>query len=98
MPPVVYSTTSMLELEQFMIVHLCDQERLDVEQVQRRRSVMRQGAEIRGMIVRVEGTRLTRSHAIWAALENRVLFYNSAGQRFAEVRLADSPDLTTLTA
>ena len=98
MPPAVYSTTSLLELEQFMLEQLCEQEKLDAAQVIRKRSVMRQGSEITGLIVRVEGPRLMRSQAIWAARENRLLFYNSAGQRFAVVKLADAPEIVAAAA
>ncbi|MFO0815974.1 MAG: hypothetical protein U0796_22380 [Gemmatales bacterium] len=98
MPPAVYSTTSVLELEQFMSQQLCEHERLDSEQVKKRRSVMRQGNEITGLIMRIEGPRLMRSQAIWAARENRILFYDSAGQRFAVVKLAESPELVAAAA
>ena len=93
MPPVVYATTSFTELERFMASTLCDQERMDVGQVKIRRTVMRQGTTVIGFVVRIEGPRLTRCHAIWAEREYRVLFYNSAGQRFAVVKLAESPHL-----
>jgi hypothetical protein len=98
MPPVVYSTTSLLDLEQFMLRELCEQEKLDIQQVKKQRSMMRQGSEITGLIVRVEGPRLMRSQAIWASQENRILFYNSAGQRFAVVKLADSPQIVAEAA
>lgn len=72
---------------------LCNYERLDIEQVQVRRTVMRQGPQIIGLVVRIQGPRLMRSHAIWAEKEHRILFYNSAGQRFAVVSLAEAPEL-----
>jgi hypothetical protein len=93
MPPVVFSTTSFSELEQFMAQTLCNQERLDVGQVKVRRTLMRQGSEIIGLVMRIEGTRMMRSHAIWAERENRILFYDSAGHRFAIVNLSESPEI-----
>lgn len=93
MPPNVFSTTSFAELEQFMLQTLCQQERLDMGQVKIRRTLMRQGVECIGLAVRVEGPRLMRSHAIWAERENRILFYDSAGHRFAVVKLSESPEL-----
>jgi hypothetical protein len=36
--------------------------------------------------------------AVWAADEDRVLFYDSAGQRFAETRLSEGPDVRELAA
>jgi len=29
---------------------------------------------------------------VWAGEENRILFYDSSGLRFAEVRLSEGPD------
>lgn len=93
MPPVVYSTTSFADLERFMTQVLCEQERLDPDQVHVKRTLMRKGASIVGLVMRIAGTRLMQSHAIWAERENRILFYNSAGHRFAVVKLAEAPDL-----
>ncbi len=77
---------------------LCSHERLDMEQAQIRRTFMRQGTQIVGLSIRVEGPRLMRSHAIWAERENRILFYDSAGHRFAIVKLSESPELSQLAA
>jgi hypothetical protein len=98
MPPLVYSTSSMNELEHFMIDSLCDYEKLDRQQVRIQRSVMRKGSAIIGLVIRIEGPRLMRSQALWVEPENRVLFYNSAGQRFATVKLAESPEMGLLAA
>ena len=74
-----------------MALTLCNQERLDVRQVQIRRTLVRKGPESIGLAIRIEGPRLMRSHAIWAERENRILFYDSAGHRFAIVKLSESP-------
>ena len=81
-----------------MLQTLCHHERLDVGQVQIRRTLMRQGSEIIGLAMRIEGPRLMRSHAIWAERENRILFYDSAGHRFAVVKLSESPELSLAAA
>jgi hypothetical protein len=98
MPPLVYSTSSMNELEGFMIDGLCDHEKLDRQQVRIQRSVMRKGLAIVGLVIRIEGPRLMRSQALWVEPENRILFYNSAGQRFATVKLAEAPEMGQLAA
>ena len=98
MPPVVFSSTSLTELDRFMAQTLCSHERLDMQQVQIRRTFMRQGTQIIGLAMRIEGPRLMRSHAIWAERENRILFYDSAGHRFAIVKLSESPELSQLAA
>lgn len=98
MPPVVYSTTSLVELEKFMAETLCSQERLDIQQTHIKRTLIRQGLHVIGLSVSVQGPRLMRSQAIWAEQENRILFYDSAGKRFAVVKLAESPVLEAATA
>jgi hypothetical protein len=35
---------------------------------------------------------------VWAGEENRVLFYDSSGLRFAETRLSEAPDPVKLAA
>jgi hypothetical protein len=77
---------------------LCSHERLDIQQVQMRRTFMRQGTQIIGLSIRIEGPRLMRSHAIWAERENRILFYDSAGHRFAIVKLSEAPMLSEYAA
>lgn len=69
-----------------------------MRQVQIRRTLVRQGQESIGLAIRVEGPRLMRSHAIWAERENRILFYDSAGHRFAIVKLSESPLLSDYAA
>jgi hypothetical protein len=40
----------------------------------------------------VQGPRQVRNYALWAGEENRILFYNGIGQRFAETKLSEAPD------
>ncbi len=51
-----------------------------------------------GLFFQVQGPRLLRLYALWAAQENRILFYDNAGQRYAETRLSDAPDHQKLAA
>ena len=81
-----------------MLQTLCHHERLDVGQVQVRRTLIRKGAEIIGLVIRVQGPRLMRSQAIWAERENRILFYDSAGHRFVVVKLSESPEIAQVAA
>lgn len=81
-----------------MLQTLCNHERLEAGLVQVKRTLMRQGVEIIGFVIRVQGPRLMRSHAIWAERENRILFYDSAGQRFAVVKLSESPEIALVAA
>jgi hypothetical protein len=47
-------------------------------------------------MLQVRGPKNQLCHAIWAEAENRLLLYNTAGVRFAEIRLSEAPDLTNL--
>lgn len=98
MPPAVFSTNSVNQLRRFMQHTLCEHERFDPEQVLVKQSYMRKQGEVLGLVVRVESIKRTRCHAIWAEREHRVLFYDSAGHRFAEVKLAEAPVLEGLLA
>ena len=44
-----------------------------------------------GLFFQVEGPRLLKTYAVWAGDEHRILFYDSTGRRFQEVRLSESP-------
>ena len=45
-----------------------------------------------GLFFEVAGPRLLRTYAVWAGEENRILFYDTSGLRFGEVRLSEAPD------
>ena len=45
-----------------------------------------------GLFFQVQGPRHVRSYALWAGAEDRILFYDGCGQRFAETKLSDAPD------
>ena len=71
---------------------LCDKNFLDPTQSPLRRMVIHRRGRPCGLFFEVAGTRLMKSYAVWAGEENRILFYDSSGERFAEVRLCDAPD------
>jgi hypothetical protein len=41
---------------------------------------------------------MLKTYAIWAGQEDRILFYDSTGQRFAETRITDGPDPLEIAA
>ena len=42
------------------------------------------------------GPALLKTYAVWAGEEDRVLFYDNTGVRFAQVRLSNAPDPSAL--
>ena len=72
---------------------LCEADALDPTQVPLIRAPLMRAGRPCGMIFHIEGPRMLRTSAIWAAEENRILFYDSTGARHRTVRLSESPDL-----
>jgi hypothetical protein len=71
---------------------LCQQDQLDPEQTPLEESVLRRSGRPCGLFFQVRGPRSVRTYAIWAGEERRILFYDSQGQRFGQVRLSEAPD------
>lgn len=80
------------QLSKYVLEMLCSNDRLDPEQTPMRRAVIKRGGRPCGLFFEVQGPRLLRAHAVWAGEEDRILFYDSTGQRFAIVRLSEAPD------
>jgi hypothetical protein len=77
---------------------LCARDALDPAQTPLHQSPIRRGGRTCGLFFQVSGPRLVRNSAVWAGEENRILFYDSSGQRFAECRLTEGPDPLKVTA
>ena len=90
--PVV-ALPSFEGLSEFVRKTLCEQDALDPAQAAFFRAVVRRGGRPWGVVFHVEGPRLLRTSAVWAADEDRIVFYDSTGQRVREVRLSEAPEL-----
>jgi hypothetical protein len=86
------------QIRDFVRRTLCDRDRLDSEQAQLRQGLVKRRGRPCGLFFQVQGPRLMRTYAVWAADEHRILFYDSTGERFAEARLCESPDPAKLAA
>lgn len=86
------------QLREFVRRTLCDRDRLAPEQTQLRQALIQKRGRPCGLFFQIEGPRLLRTHAVWAGDEDRILFYDSTGSRFAETRLCESPDPAKLAA
>src|SRR5947207_3010408 len=85
------SLPSLDELKSFVLKILCAQDRLAPEQTQLRHSLIRQAGKPCGLFFQIQGPRRLTAYALWPSNESRILFYDSAGVRFAETRLCESP-------
>src|SRR2546426_673002 len=90
----VVALTTPEALNRFVRDMLCSHDRLDPVQTPLYRATLTRRGCPCGMMFHVEGPRLLKTSAIWAGDEHRILFYNSTGARFSEVKLSEGPALT----
>ena len=89
--PVV-SLPTAAELAAFVHRTLCQQDALDPDVCPLYRAPLTRAGRACGAVFHVEGPRLLRTSAVWAADDHRVIFYDSTGQRTRTVRLSESPE------
>jgi hypothetical protein len=82
------------------LVHntLCAHDQLDPAQTPMHQAVIQRSGRPCGLFFQVQGPRMVKTYAVWAGEEDRILFYDSNGQRFAEVRLSEAPNPRKLAA
>lgn len=88
----VASLPTVEQLGRYVLETLCRNDRLDPTQTPLHRAVITRKGRPCGLFFQVQGPRLLKAYAVWAGEEDRILFYDSTGQRFAEVRLSEAPD------
>ncbi len=77
---------------------LCSHDRLDPTQTPLYQAMIKRGGKACGLFFQVQGPRMLKTYAVWAGPEDRILFYDSTGLRFAESRLSEGPDPLDLAA
>jgi hypothetical protein len=85
-------------LSDYVRVTLCERDRLDPVQTPFFRTPVIRGGRPWGYLFHVEGPRLLKSSAVWAADSDAIVFYDSTGQKVNEVRLTDAPSLPDIRA
>lgn len=75
-----------------VLIILCRNDNLDPQQTPLEQALITKHGIPCGLFFQVLGPRLLKNYAIWAGDENRILFYNSNGERVAETRLSEAPD------
>jgi hypothetical protein len=88
----VVALPTLTLLRQHVINSLCAHDRLDPQQTQLREAIIQRRGKPCGLFFQVQGPRMLKTYAVWVGEENRVLFYDSTGARFAETHLSDAPD------
>lgn len=92
------SLPTLDDLRQHILETLCNHDRLDPQQVVVHEGNIHRSGRTCGLFFQVNGPRLLKSYAVWAKEENRILFYDSSGMRFAETRLSESPNTGRLAS
>jgi hypothetical protein len=85
-------------LRNFVRQALADHDQIDPAQAPLHEGPVTRRGRPCGLMFVLDGPRLLKSYAVWAGDEHRLLFYDSTGVRFAEVRLSEAPDLPAARA
>src|SRR5689334_14012364 len=85
-------------IRRHVLATLCAHDQLDPLQTPFFQSVITRRGKPCGMFFHIQGPRMLRTYALWAGEEDRILFYDATGERFAEFRLSDGPDPLKLAA
>jgi hypothetical protein len=96
MATTAVSLPTLGSLRSHVLQTLCARDRLDATQTPLFQSVIIQAGRATGLFFKVQGPRQLQSYAVWAGAEKRILFYDAAGERFAETRLKKGPELKGL--
>src|SRR5262245_43351617 len=86
------------DLRRHVLQVLCSRDNLDPGQTPLHEALVTLRGKTCGLFFQVQGPRLLKTYAVWAGEEDRILFYDSTGSRFAETRLSDAPDARGLAA
>jgi hypothetical protein len=90
------SLPTIEHLRKHVLETLCELDKLDPDQTPFFQGLVKRSGRPCGLFFQIQGPRQVRTYALWASDENRILFYDGIGQRFAETRLSDAPDASNL--
>jgi hypothetical protein len=97
MDATITSLPTLADLRQHVLQRLYAHDQLDAQHTPLHQAVITRSGKPCGLFFQAQGPRLVRAYAVWAGEENRILFYDSTGQRFAQTRLSEGPDPRELT-
>jgi hypothetical protein len=80
------------DLRDHVLRVLCNHDHLDPGQTPLHQAVIKRSGRACGLFFQVKGPRMLKTYAVWAGEENKILFYDSTGLRFAVTRLSEAPD------
>jgi hypothetical protein len=92
------SLATLDELRKHVLQVLCTHDQLDPRQTPLHQALVVRSGKPCGLFFQAQGPRMLKTYAVWAGEEDRILFYDSTGARFAETRLTEGPDPLKLAA
>lgn len=98
MKSAILSLPTLEKLCQYVHQTLCDHDKLDLATSPLKKSLVKRKGQPCGLFFQINGPRMVKAYAVWAGDDHRILFYDTSGLRFAEIRLIDSPDPQKLAA
>jgi hypothetical protein len=97
-PAAVAAAPTLEELRRHVLERLCAHDRLDPAQTPFFQALVTRAGKPCGLFFQAQGPRQVRTYALWAGEEDKVLFDDGTGARFAKTRLSDAPDPRRLAA
>ena len=94
----VAALPTLHELRNHVLFILCRNDNLDPSLTPLHQALITRKGRPCGLFFQALGPRLLKNFAIWAGDENRILYYNSCGERVAETTLSEAPDPRALAA
>ena len=88
----VAALPTLSELCHYVLNILCRHDNLDPSQTLMQQAIITRHGRPCGLFFQIQGPRLLKNYAIWAGEEDRILYYNCAGERVAETKLSEAPD------
>jgi hypothetical protein len=96
--PAVVALPTVEELRKHVLQTLCAHDRLEPGNTPLHQAIIKRSGRACGLFFQVQGPRMLKTYAVWAGEEDRILFYDSTGLRFAETRLSEAPDPQKIAA
>jgi hypothetical protein len=94
----VAALPTVQELKNHVLAQLCAFDHLDPAQTPLHLALIVRRGKACGLFFQAQGPRLLKNYAVWAGEENRILYYNCAGERVGETKLSEAPDPRRLAA
>lgn len=98
MQTAVVALPTLDDLRRHVLQMLCSHDQLDPGETPFFQALVTRSGRACGLFFMVQGSRMLKAYAVWAGEEDRILFYDSTGERYAETQLSDGNALAELVA